>query len=255
MDGQLPEGWAEHQDPQGRVFYYNSATSESTYDPPWLRQDGAQPPPPQELPAGWVALSDPASGKTYYYNSATGETSWDPPAPVASTSSGQWSLDQTYGLGPEGYEHLFQGRAPVLDRSFSSVSATVDALISGSLVVDEGICVLYSASRSLYFLLWRDDKTELAKTFFMWSGEQAICLGPIGNEQAFEGKAELLPKESYSSVSQTINSLILGELAMDVGYCVVFSDAHQLYFLVYRTDKEAEVAGLFTAWQSPDDDQ
>lgn len=33
-----------------------------------------------QLPAGWIALQDPASGMTYYANQTTGQTSWEPPA-------------------------------------------------------------------------------------------------------------------------------------------------------------------------------
>mmetsp|Transcript_73023 Transcript_73023/g.205121 ORF Transcript_73023/g.205121 Transcript_73023/m.205121 type:complete len:253 (+) Transcript_73023:94-852(+) len=252
MAAQLPEGWQQHEDPQGRVFYFNTATSESTYDPPWGAQGAAAPPPPP-MPEGWSAMIDPSSGRTYYHNAGTGETTWNPPA--AAANAGRWSLEQTYGLGPEGFEHFFEGRARLLERSYNSVSATVEALSSGDLVVEEGICVLYSGSRSLYYLLWRDDKADYAKTFFMWSCDQAICLGPVGHEDAFEGIVQLLPKDEFVSVSETVSALNLGQLSIDEGCCVVFSDAQQLYFLLYRTDKEADITSRFPPWQSPDDDQ
>lgn len=245
----LPDGWVQHQDPEGLPFYHNASTGESTYEPPLPQTPagGAPPPAPAALPEGWAAHHDP-EGRVYYANATTGETSWDPPPTV-----GTWSLDQTYGLGPEGCEYLFQGKVQVLDGSYNSVSSTVEALVSGAVVVDEGICVLYSQSKELWYLLWRSDKEEEARAkCFPWSGEQVVCLGPVGHECTFEGKAELLPKDQYTSVSQTIDALNIGQLVPERGYCVIFSDSQQLYYLAYRADKEEEATSLFPAWQAPE---
>mmetsp|Transcript_123577 Transcript_123577/g.242459 ORF Transcript_123577/g.242459 Transcript_123577/m.242459 type:complete len:258 (+) Transcript_123577:96-869(+) len=252
MAAALPDGWAQHQDGEGRPFYYNAATEESTYDLP-----GEPAGVGGDLPAGWTQHQD-AEGRTYYANSVTGESSWEVPAVAAASSAARgdgganstWSLENTFGLGPAGSERLFEGKVRLLDRSYTSVSSTIDALCSGALVVEEGLCVMYSESRSLYYLLWRDDKADAAQEVFcVWSEEQAVCLGPVGNEHVFEGKAELLPKDVYRSVRQTIDALNMGHIAPEFGFCVVFSDTQQLYFLVYRTDKEAEATGMFPEWR------
>ena len=41
-------------------------------------------PAAEQLPSGWIALSDPSSGRTYYANQTSGETTWEKPeAPKA----------------------------------------------------------------------------------------------------------------------------------------------------------------------------
>lgn len=75
----LPEGWAACQDAEGRLYYANNATGETSWEPPVL---GLAP----VLAEGWAALVD-AEGRTYYANAATGETSWEPPV-AASAEAG-----------------------------------------------------------------------------------------------------------------------------------------------------------------------
>lgn len=42
-------------------------------------QHNHQQQPPQPLPPGWMAVTDPVSGRVYYANPTTGQTSWEPP--------------------------------------------------------------------------------------------------------------------------------------------------------------------------------
>lgn len=72
----LPDGWEEIRDPDGRLFYYHRATKVSK----WTRPQGNQ------LPAGWIECTNP-DGRTYYLNTSTQSTSWDRPvgsSPLAS---------------------------------------------------------------------------------------------------------------------------------------------------------------------------
>jgi len=89
--GALPPGWGSAVDPaSGRMYYVNSETGQTSWDPPMAPPGGAvgkggPPGPPGPpggggLPAGWTASVDPASGTTYYVNSITGVTQWEPPA-------------------------------------------------------------------------------------------------------------------------------------------------------------------------------
>jgi len=62
LDPGLPEHWRQYADNQGRTYYWNSCTLESTYDKP------------APLPDGWHEHRDPATGVLYYYNYYTRET-------------------------------------------------------------------------------------------------------------------------------------------------------------------------------------
>jgi WW domain len=72
-DSNLPDGWEEIKDPDGRLFYYHRATKVSK----WTRPEGNQ------LPTGWVECTNP-DGRTYYLNTISQATTWDRPGGSAS---------------------------------------------------------------------------------------------------------------------------------------------------------------------------
>lgn len=163
--GGLPEGWAEYQDPgSGRTFYHKASTGETAWEKP---QNPAQPAAApasaaaSALPEGWAEQVDPGSGRTFYFKAATGETTWDRPE---KPKGGSWSTEQAWNLGQQPKQGLSE-RVQVLDRmSWSSVMKTVDALNAGALIVDAGMCVIYSASKDSYWLLWRSDRSSDAES-------------------------------------------------------------------------------------------
>eukprot|EP00929_Paragymnodinium_shiwhaense_P063772 TRINITY_DN318_c0_g1_i1.p1 TRINITY_DN318_c0_g1~~TRINITY_DN318_c0_g1_i1.p1 ORF type:complete len:211 (+),score=33.15 TRINITY_DN318_c0_g1_i1:93-635(+) len=168
----LPDGWSAHQDAEGRTFYANAATGESSWEPPAGYAPAADVPPPypdsDALPEGWAVYQD-AEGRTFYANAATGETSWEKPAAAASAAApaesfGTWSTDFTYTIGPEGSEHIFEGKAPLLDKAvYSSVASSCDQMNAGTVAgVECGYCVIWSNSKQNYFLLWRSDREKEA---------------------------------------------------------------------------------------------
>uniref|UniRef100_A0A0L0P389 Uncharacterized protein n=1 Tax=Candidozyma auris TaxID=498019 RepID=A0A0L0P389_CANAR len=60
--------WQEAQDDQGRVYFYNVVTHETSWEKP-----------AESLPLGvWKAYKT-EDGREYYHNEATGETTWDKP--------------------------------------------------------------------------------------------------------------------------------------------------------------------------------
>lgn len=58
--------WQEVQDDQGRVYYYNSETQETSWENP------------EAASSVWKVYTT-EEGKEYYYNETTGETTWDKP--------------------------------------------------------------------------------------------------------------------------------------------------------------------------------
>jgi hypothetical protein len=72
----LPDGWSAHQDPEGRTYYANAFTGESSWTLPEVSL----------LPEGWTAHAD-AEGRTYYANASTGESSWSLPSTPSQTKA------------------------------------------------------------------------------------------------------------------------------------------------------------------------
>ncbi|CAH0023799.1 unnamed protein product, partial [Clonostachys rhizophaga] len=63
----LPAGWAEHNSPEGRIYFFNGTTGASRWDRP-----------PGSLPNGWKALRTPDMAP-FYVNEALGLSTWDRP--------------------------------------------------------------------------------------------------------------------------------------------------------------------------------
>merc|ERR1711879_63446 len=114
------------------------------------------------LPDGWAAYQD-AEGRTYYANAVTQQTSWEHPVAASAAADAandhscvpQWSTEYTYTLGGHGDESTFEGRALLLDTAaYTSVVTTVDLLNRGAITIEAGFCVMFSNSKQKYFLLW-----------------------------------------------------------------------------------------------------
>jgi len=173
--GALPEGWSEHLDPgSGRSFFSHAATGETAWERP--QAPAAAPevnhPAPSSLPEGWAEHSDPGSGRVFYCKAATGETSWEKPT----APTGTWSTSQANDLGrnPQPPLHILQQRTEVLSTqqggSWTSVARVIDALNDGVLVVSGGLCVIFSASKESFWLLWRSDKEKEAENVISATG-------------------------------------------------------------------------------------
>jgi len=80
-----------------------------------------------------------------------------------------------------------------------------------------------------------------------WGESHTFRLCTNGEENTFQGKAALLDRDAFNSVSKCViqlNSMQLsGEQKEGVdrtGMCVVFSASYQEYYLLYRSDKQAQ---------------
>jgi hypothetical protein len=107
----LPEGWTEHQDAEGRTFYANVSTGESS----WERPSAAIPTTPD-----WTAHQDP-EGRTFYVNVSTGESSWTCPTPTADTPA---------------YNDAYIASEPVVTKEFGC--GVVNTAAEAAAIVDQG---------------------------------------------------------------------------------------------------------------------
>ncbi|CAG8532246.1 22895_t:CDS:10, partial [Racocetra persica] len=78
-DEKLPPGWGKKTTPQGKVYYFNKTTEETTWSLDNIGEDGllikTDDDEAEKLPPGWGKKITPR-GKIYYFNDATGETTW-----------------------------------------------------------------------------------------------------------------------------------------------------------------------------------
>lgn len=72
----MSSAWIEAYDESGNLYYFNTETEESSWDPP--AELSAPPPKGGALPPDWTECYD-GEGNLYYFNSATGESSWEKP--------------------------------------------------------------------------------------------------------------------------------------------------------------------------------
>eukprot|EP00929_Paragymnodinium_shiwhaense_P068648 TRINITY_DN34566_c0_g1_i1.p1 TRINITY_DN34566_c0_g1~~TRINITY_DN34566_c0_g1_i1.p1 ORF type:complete len:185 (-),score=26.27 TRINITY_DN34566_c0_g1_i1:465-1019(-) len=145
-------------------------------------------------------------------------------ANAVSADSNVWALDFTHMLGPDGSEDINKALGiHMLDKSMHhSVTTTVDRLNANPNLAPSGICAIFSNSQQMWFLLWRQDRTEEAARILeqvnellggmeaavlgavmlssssgssgQWSTEMLVELGPPGAEEAFVGSVPVLDR-------------------------------------------------------------
>ncbi|KAF9215977.1 Rho GTPase-activating protein 21 [Podila verticillata] len=97
----LPPNWSATTNNQGRLYYYNVVTKETSWKLPSANSTPTEPSteqthvnpsaltdenPHQVLPRGWSSAHD-EDGSMYFFNSSTGETTWDKPTSRGSTDT------------------------------------------------------------------------------------------------------------------------------------------------------------------------
>lgn len=115
----LPEGWTAHEDSEGRTYYANVSTGESS----WTRPSATS--PTAATKPDWTAHQD-SEGRTFYVNVATGESSWT--CPTADTL-----VTPAYN---EAYAGSYTGSEPVICKEFGR--GVVNTAAEAAAVVDQG---------------------------------------------------------------------------------------------------------------------
>lgn len=78
-----------------------------------------------------------------------------------------------------------------------------------------------------------------------WCLENTWQIALKGEEDIFEGRAALLHTGGSGSVSKAVADLSLGTLKCPAGTCVMWSDSREAYFLLFRSDMQAEARSNF----------
>lgn len=162
------------------------------------------------------------------------------------TTTDLWTTRQVIRVCKVGAEWRFEGRARLLHpQHVTSVAGAVDALNQDRIACPEGFCVVYSASKKAYYLLYRTGCREeslgsCVLTDEAWSPKQVAFIGQEGVEDTFDGRAWLLDRSVVASVNDAARMLNEEEIHCPTGYCVVFSSSRQSYFLLYRSDKRED---------------
>ncbi|KAK6197949.1 uncharacterized protein RJT21DRAFT_122764 [Scheffersomyces amazonensis] len=110
--------WEKVTDDEGRVYYFNSVTNETSWDVPEESKteqvDGTKESTEINNGTGWQQYTTD-DGKVYYYNESTGETTWEIPVELAEaqeSSSSSKKLSET-----------------ALDKELSSKEVLTDSLV------------------------------------------------------------------------------------------------------------------------------
>merc|ERR1712087_656673 len=75
-------------------------------------------------------------------------------------ASGPWSVDLAFPLGPED-ENPDDGAIMRVDvNEYASLTRSVEALNQGVIDCPSGLCIVYSNSSQLFFLVVREDRAE-----------------------------------------------------------------------------------------------
>lgn len=80
----LPEVWTECKAPNGRRYFHNTNTNETTWNIPKV------------LPHVWMESKAP-DGSPYFYNKYTKETTWNRPTPTPVNAHGGKQVNAHYG--------------------------------------------------------------------------------------------------------------------------------------------------------------
>jgi len=78
-----------------------------------------------------------------------------------------------------------------------------------------------------------------------WSMEAAFELAKKGEEEKFQGKAARLHTGEVDSVTKCVEGLNEGSIKCPYGICIMWSESHDAYYLMYRSDMKEKAFANF----------
>ena len=147
MSSPLPAHIEQRYTEDGRVYYVNHETSQTTWERPIFQATPTTvtPPSAQTLPAGWEARVDPGSGRSFYVDHANGRTQWDFPRTAS------FATQPTFQ--PEDFSNLVPSRPTPSSSSTTTTTTTSRSWACGSCGYGENLpesstCVVCQEPRS-----------------------------------------------------------------------------------------------------------
>lgn len=153
-----------------------------------------------------------------------------------------YTVEQSLRICGSGEESVFIDRAALLDTNeVTSLRSAVDYLNAGVAPCPEGFCIVWSASKQAYFVLYRGHSKDIAFQQLGISNdeddtpydiEQTYCLGANGEAAPYLSQATLLDS---TSISESVDLLNRGLIECPDPYCVIYSATKRSYFVLYRS--------------------
>lgn len=123
-----PEGWTLRGNVWQKQNEYGYVPAE-TYKP---RPNSEKVAAVDQLPEGWIALTDPASGKTYYANTTTSNTQWDKPNPTPNIDTESLPDGWVAGIDRDGIYYYVKADPTITSRTFPTTTG-LDARLAAAL--------------------------------------------------------------------------------------------------------------------------
>jgi len=163
-----------------------------------------------------------------------------------------YTVEQSLRICGSGEESVFIDRAALLDTNeVTSLRSAVEYLNAGVAPCPEGFCIVWSASKQAYFVLYRGHSKDIAFQQLGISNdeddtpydiEQTYCLGANGEAAPYLSQATLLDS---TSISESVDLLNRGLIECPDPYCVIYSATKRSYFVLYRSkSKERALKAL-----------
>mmetsp|Transcript_8894 Transcript_8894/g.20913 ORF Transcript_8894/g.20913 Transcript_8894/m.20913 type:complete len:1062 (-) Transcript_8894:329-3514(-) len=119
----------------------------------------------------------------------------------------RWSVDRTYQLAGEGIDEHFPGKAVVLE-GVASVGDAVERLNQGSINHSGGFCIVYSATKAAYFLLYQPGFRDAAFASLGVSDDAPLPGGSTEPGTAYKQVHVVTPEKMDTPAEVVVRSVV-----------------------------------------------
>uniref|UniRef100_A0A673CU66 Pre-mRNA-processing factor 40 homolog A n=1 Tax=Sphaeramia orbicularis TaxID=375764 RepID=A0A673CU66_9TELE len=191
--------WTEHKSLDGKTYYYNTETKQST----WEKPDELKSPAEQMLSkCPWKEYKSD-TGKPYYYNSQTKESRWTKPKELEdlegkvllfvsdATCATLMNLEQTTEAAASGTTTASAAQADNTTSMATVMEAETATAVSEEHLSQTAVCIYCPLHNESHVEVPKEERPELQKKTYKWNTKEEA-------KQAFK---ELLKEKGVSSNS------------------------------------------------------